>query len=64
MSFQGHSYLFLKGCGEVAEDWKKKNVTPIFTKDKKDPGSYRLVSLTSVLVYMTGFKVETQETIS
>lgn len=64
MSFQGHSYLFLKGCGEVTEDWKKTNVTPIFTKDKKDPGSYRLVSLTSVLVYMTGFKVETQETIS
>ncbi|KFP47342.1 hypothetical protein N323_05380, partial [Cathartes aura] len=35
--------------GEVAEDWKKENVTPIFEKGKKeDPGNYRPVSLTSI----------------
>ena len=36
--------------GEVLEDWRKANVTPIFNKGKKeDPGNYRLVSLTSIL---------------
>lgn len=43
MSFQGHSYLFLKGCGEVAEDWKKTNVTPVFKKEGFR--KYRLVSI-------------------
>ena len=31
--------------GEVPEDWKKSNVTPLFKEE--DPGNYRLVSLTS-----------------
>ena len=31
-------------------DWRLVNVTPIFRKGRKDdPGSYRLISLTSVL---------------
>ncbi|KFV84008.1 RNA-directed DNA polymerase from mobile element jockey, partial [Struthio camelus australis] len=35
--------------GEVPEDWKKANVTPVFQKGKKEePGNYRPVSLTSI----------------
>ncbi|KFU89844.1 RNA-directed DNA polymerase from mobile element jockey, partial [Chaetura pelagica] len=35
--------------GEVPKDWRIANVTPVYKKGKKeDPGSYRLVSLTSV----------------
>jgi len=35
--------------GEVPEDWRKTNVTPIFKKGKKeDTGNYRPVSLTSI----------------
>jgi len=35
--------------GEVPEDWRKVNVTPIFEKGKKeDPGNYRPVRLTSI----------------
>ena len=33
--------------GEVPEDWRIANVTPVFKKGKKeDPGNHRLVSLT------------------
>ncbi|KFV83713.1 hypothetical protein N308_06050, partial [Struthio camelus australis] len=36
-------------AGEVPEDWKKANVTPVFKKGKKEePGNYRPVSLTSI----------------
>ena len=36
--------------GEVPEDWRLGNVTPIYKKGRKeDPGKYRPVSLTSVL---------------
>jgi len=35
--------------GEVPNDWRRGNITPIFKKGKKeDPGNYKLVSLTSV----------------
>ncbi|KAK4807040.1 hypothetical protein QYF61_018381 [Mycteria americana] len=36
--------------GEVSDDWRLANVTPIYRKGwKEDPGNYRPVSLTSVL---------------
>ncbi|KFV44140.1 RNA-directed DNA polymerase from mobile element jockey, partial [Gavia stellata] len=36
--------------GEVLDDWRLANVTPIYRKgQKEDPGNYRPVSLTSVL---------------
>jgi len=35
--------------GEVPEDWRKANATPLFKKDKKDdPGNYRPTRLTSI----------------
>ena len=35
--------------GEVYDNWKRANVTPVFKKDKKeDQGNCRLVSHTSV----------------
>ncbi|NXI08561.1 RTBS polymerase, partial [Irena cyanogastra] len=45
------SIIFAKSwaTGEVPEDWRKANVTPVFKKGKKeDPGNYRPVSLTSI----------------
>ena len=40
-----HSWL----SGEIPEDWRFANVTPIYKKGcKEDPGNYRSVSLTSV----------------
>lgn len=35
--------------GEMPGDWWKENVSPVFKKDKGDPGNYRLFSITSVL---------------
>jgi hypothetical protein len=35
--------------GEVPDDWREANVTPIFMKrSKRNPGNYRQVLLTSV----------------
>ncbi|KFP31467.1 hypothetical protein N325_06266, partial [Colius striatus] len=45
------SVIFSKSwrTGEVPEDWRKVNVTPVFKKSKKEePGNYRPVSLTSI----------------
>ncbi|XP_064918707.1 ubiquitin-conjugating enzyme E2 K isoform X1 [Columba livia] len=45
------SIIFAKPweAGEVPEDWRKADVTPVFKKGKKeDLGNYRLVSLTSI----------------
>ena len=43
------SYYRSWTTGEVPEDWRIANVTPVFKKGKKeDPGNYRPVSLTSV----------------
>ncbi|PKU28841.1 rna-directed dna polymerase from mobile element jockey-like [Limosa lapponica baueri] len=42
-------YPWWKRLGEVPDDWRKENVTPILKKGKKeDPGKYRPVSLTSI----------------
>ncbi|KFP26656.1 RNA-directed DNA polymerase from mobile element jockey, partial [Colius striatus] len=45
------SIIFEQSCrtGEVPEDWRKVNVTPVFKKGRKDNmGNYRPVSLTSI----------------
>ncbi|PKU46082.1 rna-directed dna polymerase from mobile element jockey- hypothetical protein [Limosa lapponica baueri] len=45
------SIIFEKSwrTGEVPEDWRKANITPVYKKGKKeDPGNYRTISLTSV----------------
>jgi len=34
--------------GEVSQDWREANVTPIFKKGKDNPGNYRPVSLTFI----------------
>ncbi len=47
--------------GEVPEDWRKANATPIFRQVKKeDPGNHRPVSLT----FFPGKAMEQLETIS
>lgn len=46
------SIIFVKLwlTGKVPGDWNKGNITPIFKKKRKeDPGTYRSVSLTSML---------------
>ncbi|KFP03769.1 RNA-directed DNA polymerase from mobile element jockey, partial [Calypte anna] len=45
------SIIFSKSwvIGEVPEDWRIADVTPVYKKGKKeDPGNYRPVSLTSI----------------
>ncbi|KFV47152.1 hypothetical protein N328_11288, partial [Gavia stellata] len=45
------SMIFEKSwqSGELPSYWRKENIAPIFTKDRKeDPGNYRPVSLPSV----------------
>ena len=46
--------------GEVPENWREENVTPIFKK--KDPGSYRPINLT--LMPRKGMEQVNLETIS
>ncbi|KAK4832283.1 LOW QUALITY PROTEIN: hypothetical protein QYF61_021682 [Mycteria americana] len=44
-----HSPSFISSPGEVPDDWRLANVTPIYKKGwKEDPGNYRPISLTSV----------------
>ena len=45
------SIIFEKSwrTGDVPEDWRKANVTPIYKKgSREDPGNYRPISLTSI----------------
>ena len=45
------SIIFEKSwrTGDVPEDWRKANVTPIYQKSsREDPGNYRPISLTSI----------------
>ncbi|KAJ7418842.1 rna-directed dna polymerase from mobile element jockey-like [Willisornis vidua] len=42
------SFERLWQSGGVSDNQKRANVTPVFKKDKEDPGNYRSVSLTSV----------------